>query len=189
MKAIPNGHPTLWRTCRALANKTRLAMLIHIIRHPGLSVTQIANAFDLTLPQASMYLRILNSRGLIRAARMGRYVFYEAKPDESIPAAPAILKAIRESLANEANPAATIYGYVTAFTHPRRILIVKALCGGSLSWQALQKRVRLSKAVLARHLDKLIRRGYVVEDGRLYDASCNDGAMPGTLLRLALSGR
>ena len=36
--------PTLWRTCRILSGGTRLALLRRVIKHPGLSVSELAAA-------------------------------------------------------------------------------------------------------------------------------------------------
>jgi len=50
----------------------------------------------------------------------------------------------------------------TAFTHPRRIQVLRRLAaGGALDVPTLTRDLKMSQAALSRHLEKLIRRGYV----------------------------
>lgn len=50
--------PTLWRTCRVLANRKRLRLLYDVAHSPdGLTVGEAARRARLPLPVASQYLR------------------------------------------------------------------------------------------------------------------------------------
>lgn len=62
-------------TLRALAHPKRLLML-HLLGSGGMSVSALASALDLSLPNASQHLRVLRDRGLVRAERVGHGVRY-----------------------------------------------------------------------------------------------------------------
>lgn len=62
-------------TLRALAHPKRLLML-HLLGVRGMSVTALASALDLSLPNASQHLRVLRDRGIVRAERVGHGVRY-----------------------------------------------------------------------------------------------------------------
>ena len=62
-------------TLRALAHPTRLRILS--LLHPeGDTVTDIAEALDLSLPNVSQHLRVLRDRGIVRAERAGQAMRY-----------------------------------------------------------------------------------------------------------------
>ena len=60
----PSSQPTLWRTCRVLANRKRLQTLALLIRQPNQTVSAVAERMSLSMPAASQYLRALEARGL-----------------------------------------------------------------------------------------------------------------------------
>src|SRR2546421_4014919 len=72
----PSHQPTLWRTCRVLANRKRLQMLALLIRQPNQTVSTVAHQMRLSLPAASQYLRALEGRGLLTCRRVGLQVGY-----------------------------------------------------------------------------------------------------------------
>ena len=57
--------PALWRTCRVIANETRLQLLWHIFAKGELCVSQLVQRTGATQPNASNQLRALSARGLI----------------------------------------------------------------------------------------------------------------------------
>ncbi|HRU19519.1 MAG TPA: helix-turn-helix transcriptional regulator [Kiritimatiellia bacterium] len=65
-------HPTLWRTCRVLANARRLACLRVVMGTPNLCVQEIAREVRFGEAQVSLALRALQARGLIAALPLGR---------------------------------------------------------------------------------------------------------------------
>ncbi len=79
----------------------------------------------------------------------------------------------------------TIIRLATGFTHQRRIEIVRALTGKSLSFQELWGVTGMSIAELSRHLDKLECRGFVKESGDVYRITGSGNALGRTLLKLA----
>jgi hypothetical protein len=42
-------HPTLWRTCRAIANRSRLAMFGLLVEQPGQTVSAVGRQLSLPL--------------------------------------------------------------------------------------------------------------------------------------------
>ena len=150
--------PTMWRTCRVLANERRLAALAHVCEVGAACVTEVAAATHLSQPQATQHLRLLQSRGLLRAARHSRWVTYSPVADPLVQHADGLLKAIRRSLKRR-EPPATIIHALTAFTHPRRLIIIMMLQRRPHSFAQLSAACHISPPALYRHLRKLERRG------------------------------
>jgi DNA-binding transcriptional ArsR family regulator len=176
--------PTLWRTCRALANVPRLKMLRLLARRPGLTVSQIAQELGLTLSASSHYLRLLESRGVLEVARAGRFVKYRVTP-ETRGTPPARLAALLvQSLAGDADDCAETFRKLTAFTHPRRIELVKTLRGDRLTARQLGARSRISHGAMSRHLRKLKSRGLIVEKGALIQPAVATDPLTSHLMKL-----
>lgn len=177
--------PTLWRTCRILANRVRLRMLGELFQNPDQAVSMVAEKLDLPLAVASRYLREMNARGLLRARRSGRWVHYRPWADRSIRGATVLLRALEQTFTVEKQPVEVIYHQITAFTHPRRIAIVRTLGSTELSMASLRVRTGLCHRVLARHLRKLEARGFVLVDGKRCRCASPDDSLARTLLKLA----
>jgi DNA-binding transcriptional ArsR family regulator len=163
-RMMPNLSPTLWRTCRALANRKRLALLRQVIVQEPVSVEDLALRAKISVGTCSQWLRLLNSRGLLRVVRQGRWVYYSLGADSSVRQAEGVLNAIRKALQvcknleNEEH----IFHALTAYTHPRRIQIVKAVvAAGEISVQGLSQALRISIPALYRHLHKLEDRSLI----------------------------
>ena len=54
MSSVTSLQPTLWRTCRVLANRTRLKICARILQQPDQTVSAIAERLKLPLPAASL---------------------------------------------------------------------------------------------------------------------------------------
>lgn len=157
--------PTLWRTCRVLANPGRIRIL-DVLRMQGEQcVSQIAAACGMSTVRATQQLRALQARGLLRASRRSRWVFYRAQADPLVAhasrALTAVMKAITRGDSRRAMQAA-----FTVLTHERRIRIIQALAAGPLEFAALQARTHISTPALWRHLRKLRRRTVVIQDAQ-----------------------
>jgi len=160
-------NPTLWRTCRVLANKKRLLVLRELGLRPEQRVSGIAHRLGLSPSLASQALRALNARGLLRARRVGKYVYYIPGANRSIPNSDRLLQVIQKEFANDKKPSINIFQYCTAFTHPRRILIIKTLCNDPMQLKDIAFKTKIPTSALDRHLRKLIDRGFVSHaDGR-----------------------
>ncbi|NLL83287.1 MAG: metalloregulator ArsR/SmtB family transcription factor [Lentisphaerae bacterium] len=151
-------HPTLWRTCRVLANECRLQCLREVVTTPGLCVTEIAQAVGISISDTSFHLRLLQSRGLIIARRVGRWVYYSPVADPLVPSAAPLLEVMSHLfLQGEALP--HIMKQVTAYTHPRRLQILRLVQQKSpLTVLTIARRCNISLPATYRHIHKLITR-------------------------------
>ena len=152
--------PTLWRTCRVLANRVRLQMLMAVFRQPGQTVSTVAVRLNLPLPVASAYLRALEARGLLVARRVGRQVNYRPASAESATPGAEIAAALKSVFRNENVPVETIFKLATAFTHPRRAEIFRAIHAKPRTLLEIQTTTGISIPALVRHLRKLESRGF-----------------------------
>jgi len=160
-------HPTLWRTCRVLSGKTRLGLLRSVIQTPDQTVTGLASQLRISVPRTSQELRRLQSRGLIQAHRTGVHVFYRPAPDRLVSTAEPLLRAMQDAFRlfppSEDESAVRI---AAAFSHPRRISILRLLLIGPTSSWVLQETSGMSRDALNRHLAKLRVAGFVRRDGK-----------------------
>ena len=157
----PSSQPTLWRTCRVLANRQRLKMLALLIRQPKQTVSALAERMSLSVPTASQYLRALEARGLLRCRPVGRRVEYRPSAGTSEGAAQEIGRALRLVFGRRAQPIEPIFKLATGFTHPRRVEVFRALANGADSFAKLQTATNMPPRALSRHLAKLETRGFV----------------------------
>jgi len=119
-----------------------------------------AQAFRITLPAASLALRLLQSRGLLAVRRKSRYVYYHPAPHPSIPFAESLLSVLQTVLAEPKGPDNAFF-FLTAFTHPRRLDILRALGRGVRDSNDLRHICKLSAPAFSRHKTKLLRRGII----------------------------
>lgn len=148
--------PTLWRTCRALGNVNRLRCLKAVLKTPGATVEQIADRVNISEPKASLALRSLQSRGLIASQRSSRWVMYIPDPEPSVQSAKPFLRAVKYALITEEISEEEISQIAKAYTHPRRINIVRALASvGPMQPTELSGQLQISAQALDRHLRKL----------------------------------
>ena len=163
-EAKPDLQPTLWRTCRVLANRTRLRILREVIRSSSLSVTDVADKLEMSDSTASEYLRMLNARGLLAAKRKGAWVYYTAKFDPSVSGAKELLAALKIDLQPSEKSIESVFRLITGFTHPRRIQIVRTLSNEAMHLYDLQAKTGIYLDSLKRHLFKLEDRGYITSN-------------------------
>ncbi len=185
-----NLRPTLWRTCRTLANARRLACLQAVLVCPGSTVEELADAARLPQDQASLCLRALQARGLIQAERQSRWVRYSPVPDSSVPSAAPILTALKRAFLQDKLTAAAITEVLTAFTHPRRLTILSHLRLNALQpADQLSSLTQISPPALWRHLRKLKRRGLVSQTADGWQLSATPTPLAQTLLTIAFRGQ
>ncbi len=113
--------PTLWRTCRVLANRKRLQILALLVRQPNQTVSSVAGQIKLSLPAASQYLRALEARGFLICRRVGLQVEYRTSAVTTKDAAGEILTGLRLVFRRRARPVEALFKLATAFAHPRRV--------------------------------------------------------------------
>ncbi|MEO7085782.1 MAG: helix-turn-helix domain-containing protein [Gemmatimonadaceae bacterium] len=75
------------RVFAALSDPTRRAVLTRLAREQSLSITALAEPFDIKLPAVMKHLDVLAEVGLIRRAKTGRTVQVEIAPGPLKPAA------------------------------------------------------------------------------------------------------
>jgi DNA-binding transcriptional ArsR family regulator len=177
--------PTLWRTCRVLANRTRLRLLAIVIQNPGSPVSALAEAAGIHTTLGSRYLRALNARGMIRAHRCGAWVFYSAASDRSLPASGVLLAVFKRTLTPEPEAVDRAFRLLTAFTHPRRVAIVREVRNDSLRPCELRRRLRMSQPAVERHLKKLRDRGFLASGRHGYRLRRPADPLGRALLKLA----
>jgi DNA-binding transcriptional ArsR family regulator len=178
-------NPTLWRTCRVLANRVRLRLLGELLRQGELPVSAAAEAAGVSVVLASQALRALGARGLLAARREGRWVFYRPAADPSVGGAAELLQALTQAFARRGRAGEGIFRQATAFTHPRRVQIARALAAGDLAPAALARRTGISRFALRRHLAKLARRRVVARTAGAWRLARPRGPVATVLLRLA----
>jgi len=182
-------NPTIWRTCRALANAMRLQILARIIAEGPLTVKMVMHACALSEPRASQHLRMLQSRGLLSATRESRWVRYAASPDPLVPHAALLLQAL-ENAYRQREPVDAQVLALTALTHPRRVQIVRALNARPMAVSMLIATCRISRPAIYRHLAKLERRGWVACDtGETYVLLRPEHDLARALMAIACSPR
>jgi len=177
-------HPTLWRTCRIIANQTRLNLLRELFQTGELHVAELARRIGTSEHNATTQLRALNARGLIVFRRQKMRVIYRAEANSEVDFAPELLEALRISF-QQSLPLKTMIRMTTAFTHERRIEIVRALDGSKKPCHDLLETTRMSAPSLSRHLKKLEARGFIKRTNDAYRLIPPDNALGRTLLRIA----
>jgi DNA-binding IclR family transcriptional regulator len=156
-----------------------------LLATPNQTVSELVRNLNLSVSGASQYLRALNARGLLRAERKGRHVYYRVAPDPRLPEAEMLVSGLEQAFAAEVDPVEALFHQVTAFTHPRRIAIVALLQGAPLSLPELQRQSGIPFRALHRHLVKLLQRGVVVNDGNTLALTAPPTLMADMLLRIA----
>jgi DNA-binding transcriptional ArsR family regulator len=132
------------------------------LEQPELTVEAVAERTGLPEDQASLCLRALQSRGLIQARRHSRWVHYRPEPDRYVPVAAPLLCALRHALLDDRLPERDILQALTAFTHPRRLTILRRLqLAAPVPAAALSLDTQISPPALQRHLRKLRTRALV----------------------------
>jgi len=186
-----NGlHPTLWRTCRILANQRRLDCLRAVLTNPGSTVEDVASIANIPESQASLCLRALQARGLIHPQRLSRWVKYTPIPDESVPIAAPVLEAMRRSLLVNKLGNQEIMHTLTAFTHPRRLVILRAIhrSGTPQSTGSLSTLTKISIPALLRHLTKLEQRYLVLKTNGCWHLAQTPSALAQAMCTLIAYG-
>jgi DNA-binding transcriptional ArsR family regulator len=127
MATFPPLQPTLWRSCRVLANRRRLQIFSLLVPKRSLTVSAVAQRLKLALPVASQYLRGLEARGFLKARRVGDRVYYGLSAADALRPARLLVPALRVALRGDSGSVEKAFKLATAFTHPRRIEIFRAL--------------------------------------------------------------
>lgn len=178
--------PTLWRTCRILASRTRLRLLAELAHKQPRSVSELAGALALSQPLSSLSLRALESRGLLKVKRIRRRVEYRIATTAAAGELAGLIAALQAGLSGETAFQVLVFKLATAFTHPSRVQIYCSLKVSEKSQTQLQAELRISRPALCRHLQKLLTRGFVTrDDAGIYSTLKHHHALGRVLAELA----
>lgn len=75
-----NYQERLDRTFAALVDPTRRAILAHLERKDGASISELAEPFDIKLPAVMKHLDVLDDAGLVTRSKTGRTVTVRLRP-------------------------------------------------------------------------------------------------------------
>ena len=165
---MKNLNPTLWRTCRVLAGRTRIKLLRQLHDHPGQNVSELAMSVGIGRSAASQELRRLQSRGLLQAERNGSHLLYRMGSDPQVLSAAPLLKALKAAFATcPPERDEVICSIATGLAYPRRIALAKALMKTPQTELALQLSVKFSSFATYTHLRILMNSGFIRRDKRL----------------------
>ena len=172
------------RVMRTVACVPRLRILSHLTRGGEEAPTALAEELDMPLDLLCTHLRRLSMAGLILRRPSGVWCYYRAESPYSDQAfSGKIASWLRRAQSNpartmkkvapedvrglsadelEAQLHETIFDAATAFTHARRLQILRRLAGAEKGADAptLMEELHMSKPAVSRHMDKLTRRGY-----------------------------
>jgi DNA-binding transcriptional ArsR family regulator len=81
-----HGADRLDRIFAALSDPTRRRILARLQRQPRLSISDLAEPFQMTLPAVLKHLDILAGTGLVRRSKIGRTVWVQMQPGSLKPA-------------------------------------------------------------------------------------------------------
>jgi DNA-binding transcriptional ArsR family regulator len=73
--------PDLDRTFAALVDQTRRTILTRLGREDGVSISELAKPFAITLPGVMKHLDVLEDAGLITRSKAGRTVTVRLRPE------------------------------------------------------------------------------------------------------------
>ena len=175
------------RVLRAVACHPRLRILSCVARQEEVAPSQLADELGMTLDLTSAHLTKLTSAGLIQRRRSGLWCYCRAEspygkeafsgrlahwlfalfrlPDEAVE--DSVLEQLRDSRSADEALHATIFEAATAFDNVRRLQLIRLVLEREpIGAEALSGSSSMSRSSVTRHVDKLIRRGYLVAERR-----------------------
>jgi len=175
----------LWMTCRVISNETRLHLLKLILKDPSQRVKDLAAETGLTPSATSTQLKRLCEEYLISAHRTGLTVHYSFG-SEYAPAHILLLQAALKKTLSAGVPYQSIIRQATGCTHQRRIELIQRIATAPSSIEELVQTSRMSSSAVARHIQKLAARDYIVfKDGR-YQSTKPAGHLALTLSKIII---
>jgi len=164
---------------RALASDVRIRIIRVLVVLGETSVNKLADATGIRPCTISFHLRVLVASGLVWRRRSGRTVYYRVADEPSSRLTQQILLLLERAfrgvrvrdpkLVAQCDQAdspkhsdAVLFAYFTAFTHPRRLQIIRELhTQETATPDSLVRRLSMSPQACSRHALKLSRRGFV----------------------------
>lgn len=149
-----------------------------------LCVNQLQDLTGMTQPNASNQLRQLSAMGLVAYRRKKMNVIFRADACGEAEDAAILLRALKRCW-GESVSFADVIRQATAFTHERRIEIIRALESGDLSYNELVGVTGMSSSALSRHLHKLEVRGFIRCMNSQYGVCRPESVLGAALLKIA----
>jgi len=168
---------------RAVACRTRLRILSHLSHVEELTPTRLARELGISLELLCTHLRRLAFTGLLTRRRSATWCYCRPEsaygsrtlsgglalwlyatlsdPAGSLKKAGCQPKGAVAAGGEEKVLHRVIFEAATAFTHPRRLQLLRRLRSGPAEVVTLTSELRMSESALSRHAGKLLRRGYI----------------------------
>jgi predicted ArsR family transcriptional regulator len=156
-------NPTLWRTCKMLAGKTRIRLLRQLHAHPGEGVKALGKRVGIGHAAASQELRRIQSRGLLQVERHKSFKLYRMVSDPQVTTAAPLLKAMQtvfDQLPPEKDERVCVIA--AGLSHERRVQIVQSLLRKPQSLSELQFVSHISPHPFREHMKTLLASQFVV---------------------------
>ncbi len=162
---------------RVLANHERIRIVRLLAVCGEQCVCDIARAVGMRGNYVSDHLRRLAAVGVVWKRRSGVFVYYRLADEPARPLTAEVVKVLREAFSHvrvrkpgqvafadqrrsQERSDAALFACFTAFTHPRRLQIIRHLWEhGDCAAGVLRRELHMSPPALSRQLDKLERRG------------------------------
>ena len=171
--------------CRVLAHSTRLQLLWAVFEDEKLCVRDLARQTGISESNASNQLRALAAKELITSQRGKLKVFYAPVDRPETLCAKTLLPELRKCQKNGVS-FKTVIREATAFTHDRRIQIVRCLAASDEPFTSLLEKTGMTTSPLNRHLKKLSNRNFIQKQGKVYHLRQPDSMLARRLLKLAI---
>lgn len=166
---MKNLNPTLWRTCRVLAGRTRIRLLRQLYHQPGRCVAVLGASVGIGRSDASQELRRIQSRGLLQAGRKGTYLIYRMETDPQVSSAAPLLKALKTAFSTTPPERDEEICFIAAgLAYPRRVAMAKLLMKGPQTEMGLQYALDFSSFAIYSHLRILMQSGFVRREEKQY---------------------
>jgi DNA-binding transcriptional ArsR family regulator len=172
------------RLFRALANQERLRILRVLTVLGETRVYELTRGLARTQGRVSTHLGVLATSGLVWWRRSGRATYYRLAEDPSYPVTREAIAFVRGAFGglpegdirsvasydrneSEAASDAALLGFFRAFTHPRRLQILRYLSSsGPATVECLTASLSMSPQACSRHLANLQERNVISSAGR-----------------------
>lgn len=145
-------------------------------------VQEVAEAETVSEVVASQHLRLLLEHGFLESISKSKWVFYSTAPANKTYSEFLLTPLTKELLVSKTKRTELIHHF-TAFTHPRRIDIVKTLLTGNRQFEQLVCECDISAQALYRHLEKLITRNFIAKNNEtIYRVIQHKNGLKGALI-------
>ncbi len=153
--------PTLWKTCRVVANPVRLRILRILMKEKSLTVMGMVRQTAMRKGTISLYLKELQARGLIHARRKSVNVFYEFKSDPIVPQAGRVMEIVM-GMFQEGRSDEEVIALFSALRTSNAVKMMKYLLktGGWVDCEEIGRQLRISARTVLKHRRTLCRNGF-----------------------------